>query len=158
MNDTKTFLLLKPDAVQRGLVFDIVGYFGNYGFSIIALDAVEADVSRTLSHYSEIIERMGAEFSQRLLGYFPGNLVVPIVLYREQGDAIEACRRMIGATDPSKAQAGTIRGDLGQDSIEKCTAEKRACRNLVHASDSPESVRREIAIWLPKYIKKPLDI
>jgi len=151
MNDTQTFLMLKPDAVKRGLVFDIVGYFGNYGFSIVALDTVEADVARTLSHYREIIEKMGPEFTERLLKYFPGNLVVPMVLYREQGDAIGTCRRMIGATDPSKAQAGTVRGDMGQDSIEKCINEGRACHNLVHASDSTESVRREIAIWLPKY-------
>lgn len=151
MDDKKTFIMLKPDAVRRGLVYKALSYFLNNGFSIQAMDILTAQEEIVKQHYAEVIEKFGPDFEAKMLRYVAGNQVVPMVLYREQGEAVACARRILGATDPSKAEKGTVRGDLGIDSYEKCNAENRSCENLVHASDSWENVKREITLWLPDY-------
>lgn len=151
MDDKKTFIMLKPDTIRRGLVYKALSYFLNNGFTIQAMDILTAQEGTVKHHYAEVIEKFGAEFEAKMLRYVAGNQVVPIVLYREQGDAVACARKILGATDPSKAEPGTVRGDLGIDSYAKCNAENRSCENLVHASDSWENVMRETALWLPDY-------
>ena len=76
----------------------------------------------------------------------------------ERGDIVPFVRTVVGATDPQKAAPGTIRGDLGRDSLEASMAENRMCENLIHASDSPQAVREEAAIWFsPETCKMYFD-
>ncbi len=151
MSQKKTFMMLKPDALDQGLALSITSYFKKYGFTIEAFNVVTATKELTAVHYEEVIGRLGEDFGRKMFDYFCGKTVVPMILCREEGDAIEEGRRMIGATNPIDAAPGTIRGDLCDDSYEKSKAENRCVQNLIHASDSEESVKREVSIWLPGY-------
>jgi nucleoside-diphosphate kinase len=130
----RTLVLIKPDAVRRGLVGEIIGRFERKGL------AVEAMVLRTMSpeladqHYAEHVEK---PFYPPLKDFMTGGPLVAAVLSGDQ--AIEVVRALVGATDGRKAAAGTIRGDLSLSNRE----------NLVHASDSPDSAKRELALWFP---------
>ncbi|HWB38286.1 MAG TPA: nucleoside-diphosphate kinase [Rugosimonospora sp.] len=131
----RTLVLIKPDAVARGLVGEILGRFERKGL------AVDALVLRTMSaeladqHYAEHVEKA---FYPPLKEFMTSGPLVAAIL---SGDsAIEVVRALIGVTDGRKAAAGTVRGDLSLSNRE----------NLVHASDSPESAKREIALWFPE--------
>jgi len=146
-----TFVMLKPDAVQRGLGYDIMQYFKKNGISIECFDVQIATEDKIRRHYEEVIAKYGEEFAQHMLDMFLNKTVVPIILSGGD-DIIAQVRRIVGATEPAKAEKGTIRCDLGLgDSYARSVAEGRVVRNLIHASDSPEAVKREISIWLPKY-------
>lgn len=149
-----TFVMLKPDAVERRLCYRIVTYFRKEGISVDAIDVVTASEDHIRRHYAEHFAKYGEVFAQKMLREFLGKTVVPIVLSGGE-DIIADVRRVVGATEPAKAAPGTIRGDLGgDDSYEKSASENRVIYNLIHASDSPEAVKREIGIWLPDY---PVD-
>lgn len=146
-----TFVMLKPDAVQRQLSFDIMQYFTKNGIKIECFDVQVATEQRVRAHYEEIISKYGEDFARKMLNMFEGKIVVPIVLSGDD-DIITKVRHIVGATEPAKADKGTIRGDLGNgDCYKLSTAEGRVVRNLIHASDSIEAVKREISIWLPNY-------
>jgi nucleoside-diphosphate kinase len=128
----QTLILAKADAVARGLVGDILARFERRGFTIAALKLLTVDEARAKTHYAE---HDGKPFFKGLVEYITSAPIVAMVI--EGSDAIEGCRTTIGATNPIKAAPGSIRGDYGQT----------IGRNLVHGSDSPESAKREIAIW-----------
>lgn len=147
----KTFVLLKPDAVERSLVRKIVSYFPESNICPELFDLQIATAEKITAHYAEHIEKFGIEFELKTRAMFEGKMVVPIVLLGD-GNVIPKVREIVGATEPAKAGSGTIRGDLGaDDSYEKANSEHRLVANLIHASDSKEAVRREIGIWLPGY-------
>lgn len=130
----RTLVLLKPDAVARNLVGEIVGRYERKGLSIVAMELRTADVETARAHYAE---HVGRDYYGPLEEFITSGPLVSLVL---EGDrAIEAVRVMNGSTDSAVAPAGTIRGDLSLFHN----------KNLVHASDSPESAAREIAIWFP---------
>lgn len=146
-----TFVMLKPDAVERQLGYDVMEYFKKNNIAIDAFDVKVATEDKIRSHYEEVIGKLGEDFAQKMMVYMKDKTVVPIVL-KGGDDIIAEVRKIVGATEPAKAGEGTIRGDLGNnDSYALSKAEDRVVRNLIHASDSPEAVRREIGIWLPKY-------
>lgn len=146
-----TFVMLKPDAVQRQLCFDIMQYLLKEGIKIECFDVQTATEERVRAHYAEVISKYGEDFARKMLNEFEGRTVVPIILSGE-GDVISKVRRIVGATEPAKADMGTIRGDLGNgDCYERSSAEGRVVHNLIHASDSIEAVKREVSIWLPNY-------
>lgn len=131
----RTLVLIKPDAVRRGLVGEIIGRFERKGLTIDALvmrtmDAVLAD-----QHYAEHVDKA---FYPPLKAFMTGGPLLALVLSGDQ--VIDVVRGLIGATDGRKAAAGTIRGDLSLSNRE----------NLVHASDSVDSAKREIALWFPE--------
>jgi nucleoside-diphosphate kinase len=128
----RTLILLKADAVVRGLVGEILSRFENRGFTIVGMKLMMVETERAKRHYAE---HEGKPFFNGLVEYITSSPIVALVI--EGSDAIEGCRATIGATNPIKATPGTIRGDFGQT----------IGRNLVHGSDSPESAQREIAIW-----------
>src|SRR5271165_4056701 len=128
----QTLILCKADAVQRGLVGEIVSRFERRGYVIAAMKLLHVDDARAKRHYAE---HEGKPFFKGLIEYITSAPIVAMVISGES--AIEACRQTIGATDPRKAAPGSIRADLAQT----------IGRNLVHGSDSPESAKREIAIW-----------
>ena len=128
----QTLILCKADAVQRGLVGEIVARFERRGYVIAAMKLLRVEEARAKEHYAE---HEGKPFFPGLIAYIMSDPIVAMVISGE--GAIEGCRQTIGATDPRKAAPGTIRADLAQT----------IGRNLVHGSDSAESAKREIAIW-----------
>lgn len=147
-----TFVMLKPDAIDKHLAYTILQYFRRAGIEIDCFDVQTATKERISVHYGEHFEKLGPVFAQRMLDTFVGKTVVPVILKGGE-DIIEKVREIVGATEPAKAAKGTIRGDWGDgDSYERSTREQRVVRNLIHASDSPEAVRREAKIWLPDYL------
>jgi len=130
----RTLVLLKPDAVRRGLVGDILGRFEAKGLRIVALDQRTIDAGMADRHYAEHVER---DFYPPLRQFVTSGPLVALVL--EGDECVEVVRAINGATDGRKAAPGTIRGDLSLSNRE----------NLVHGSDSPESAAREIALWFP---------
>ena len=130
----RTLLLLKPDAVRRGLVGDILSRFEAKGLKIVALDQRHIDVTVADQHYAEHVER---DFYPPLRTFVTSGPLIAAVL--EGDSAVEVVRAINGATDGRKAAPGTIRGDLSLSNRE----------NLVHGSDSEESAVREITLWFP---------
>lgn len=126
----RTLIIVKPDAVQRGLIGEIVKRFEQRGLRIIGLKMMQVSEALAKKHYAE---HEGKSFFEGLVQYITSAPVVVMVL--EGPNAIAAARTTIGSTKPHEAAAGTIRGDFGMD----------VGRNLVHGSDKPESGLREVA-------------
>ncbi|MFL6270481.1 MAG: nucleoside-diphosphate kinase [Actinomycetes bacterium] len=134
----RTLVLLKPDAVRRGLVGEIIRRIEAKGYTLAALDLRAATPELLAAHYAE---HEGKPFYEPLVEFMLSGPVVAMVLEGER--CIEGFRSVAGATDPTVAAPGTVRGDLGRDWGLKVQ------QNLVHGSDSPESAEREIGIWFP---------
>jgi nucleoside-diphosphate kinase len=130
----RTLVLLKPDAVRRGLVGEILGRFESKGLSIVAMDQRQITSEQADRHYAEHVDK---DFYPPLRSFVTSGPLIALVL--EGDEAVEVVRALNGATDGRKAAPGTIRGDLSLSNRE----------NLVHGSDSLESAAREIAIWFP---------
>ncbi len=130
----RTLVLLKPDAVRRGLVGEILSRFEAKGLTIVALEQRQIDTDLADAHYAEHVER---DFYPPRREFVTSGPRVAMVL--EGDEAIEVVRALNGATDGRKAAPGTIRGDLSLSNRE----------NLVHGSDSAESAEREIKLWFP---------
>lgn len=146
-----TFVMLKPDAVQRQLVYKVFEYFLKAGLKIECFDVKTATAETICRHYAEHIGKYGPNFKKQTLDMFEGKTVVPAILSGPE-DVVEKVREIVGATQPAKAEKGTVRGDLGLgDSYEFSVPEGRLVRNLIHASDTPEAVKSEAALWLPEY-------
>ena len=135
----RTLVLLKPDAVKRGQAGEILRRIEAKGYGLVALELRTATPEVLAEHYAE---HEGKPFYQPLVDFMLSGPVVAIVLEGER--CIEGFRSLAGATDPTAAAPGTIRGDLGRDWGLKVQ------QNLVHGSDSPESAEREIGIWFPQ--------
>lgn len=131
----RTLVLIKPDALRRGLLGEILGRFERKGLAIEALVLRGMDAALADQHYAEHVDKA---FYPPLKEFMTGGQLVAAVLSGDQ--AIEVVRALVGATDGRKAAAGTIRGDLSLSNRE----------NLVHASDSPDSAKREIGLWFPE--------
>lgn len=130
----RTLVLLKPDAVERGLIGEIIRRYEAKGLTVLALELRTADAAIAQQHYAEHI---GRPYYPGLEQFITSGPLVALALEGER--AIEAVRSINGITDSAVAAPGTIRGDL---SLFKN-------RNLVHASDAVESAARELAIWFP---------
>ncbi|MBA2444070.1 MAG: nucleoside-diphosphate kinase, partial [Nocardioidaceae bacterium] len=130
----RTLLLLKPDAVRRGLVGQVMSRFEAKGLSIVALEQRQISGEQADQHYVEHVER---DFYPPLRAFVTSGPLVALVL--EGDEAIDIVRSINGATDGRKAAPGTIRGDYSLSNRE----------NIVHGSDSEESAAREIALWFP---------
>ena len=131
----RTLVLIKPDAVRRGLIGEILGRFERKGLAIDAMLLRTMDVALADRHYAEHVDK---PFYPPLRDFMIGGPLVSLIVSGDE--AIAVVRALVGATDGRKAAAGTIRGDLSLSNRE----------NLVHASDSPDSAKREIALWFPE--------
>jgi len=131
----RTLVLIKPDAVRRGLVGEIVGRLERKGLTIEAMVLRTMDRALADVHYAEHLEK---GFYPPLRELMTGGPLVAMVLSGDQ--AVDVVRLLAGGTDGRAAAAGTIRGDLSLSNRE----------NLVHASDSADSAKREIALWFPE--------
>jgi len=179
----RTLVVIKPDGVQRNLIGEIISRFEKAGLRVVASKMVKVKKGFAKKHYTDSEEQvagMGNKTLQasrennvydqmikifksedpKVIGTILRNAMVkfitsgPVFATILQGpDAVKLVRKITGYTDPSKAEKGTIRGDLGQDSIIQANMEKRATKNLVHASGTPEEAEKEIALWFkPKEI------
>jgi nucleoside-diphosphate kinase len=131
----RTLVLLKPDAVRRGLVGTLLDRYERRGLEIVALEMRAIDAAKADEHYAEHVER---DFYPPLREFVTSGPLVAMVL--EGDEAVEVVRGINGATDGRRAAPGTIRGDFSLSNRE----------NLVHGSDSAESAAREIGIWFPE--------
>jgi nucleoside-diphosphate kinase len=135
----RTLILVKPDGIRRGLVGEVISRIESKGYSIDALRMLQADSALLEKHYAE---HVGKPFYEPLVEFMMSGPIVAIVASGNR--VIEGFRSLAGATDPTVAAPGTIRGDLARDQGTK------VLQNLVHGSDSPESATREIQIFFPK--------
>lgn len=132
MADASTLLIIKPDAVRRGLVGEVLRRVEAKGLRIAAMRMMTIDRALAERHYAEHREK---PFFGELVAFITSG---PVVVARLEGErAVEVLRTMMGPTDPAVAPPGTIRGDFGL----------RITENLVHGSDSPDSAERELALF-----------
>jgi nucleoside-diphosphate kinase len=131
----RTLVICKPDAVERGLVGEILARFERRGLRIVAMDLRNVERETAAEHYAEHADK---PFYGELLEFITRSPAVVAVIEGPQ-DTWSVVRTMMGTTNPRDAAPGTIRGDLGIEFTE----------NLIHGSDSAESAEREIGIWFP---------
>lgn len=134
----RTLVLVKPDGVKRALVGEIISRIERKGYAVTNLRMLNADRKTLEAHY---LEHQGKPFYEPLMEFMMSGPIVALVA--EGNRAIEGFRSLAGATDPTVAAPGTIRGDLGRDQGTKVV------QNLVHGSDSAASAEREIKIFFP---------
>ncbi|MEL6222110.1 MAG: nucleoside-diphosphate kinase [Cyanobacteria bacterium J06627_8] len=128
----RTFIAIKPDGVQRGLVGEIIQRFEKKGFTLVGLKAMKVSRELAETHYGEHKER---PFFPGLVDFITSGPVVAMVWEGE--GVIASARKMIGATKPLESNPGTIRGDYGVT----------VGRNIIHGSDAPDTAEREIKLW-----------
>lgn len=128
----RTYLMVKPDGVQRSLIGEIISRFEKRGFKIVGLKVMQISRELAEKHYGEHKDK---PFFGPLVEYITSGPVAAMVI--EGKDAVRAAREMMGATNPLQAASGTIRGSFGID----------IGRNVIHGSDSPASAEREIALF-----------
>lgn len=166
----RSLVLLKPDAVQRSLVGEIVGRFEQVGLKVVAMKMIVATEAQLLAHYNKSDEwyekkgkgivvdmethnlpvtkepiEYGKDIIRNMVKYMTAAPVVAMIL--EGNQACGVVTKLVGGTEPSTSDVGTIRGDFTLDSYSHATIENRGVRNLVHQSDSPVEAEREIALW-----------
>ncbi|KAF6158835.1 hypothetical protein GIB67_012478 [Kingdonia uniflora] len=130
----KTFIMIKPDGVQRNLVGEIIGRFEKKGFTLKGLKLINVDHAFAEKHYEDLSKK---PFFNGLVEYIVSGPVVAMIW--EGKNVVLTGRKIIGATNPSDSAPGTIRGDFAVE----------IGRNVIHGSDSVESAQKEIALWFP---------
>lgn len=130
----RTFIICKPDAVERGLIGEILGRFERKGLKIVAAELRTIDAETAGRHYAE---HEGKPFYGDLVDFITSGPLVAMVV--EGPDAVKSMRSLMGATNPVEAAPGSIRGDFATEIGE----------NIVHGSDSPESAEREVKLFFP---------
>ena len=132
MQNERTFVMIKPDAVQRGLIGEIISRFERKDIKIVAMKLISVSKEFAEKHYGI---HKGKPFFESTVKFITSSPVVAMVL--EGDNVIETVREMMGATDPQQADVGTIRGDFGQS----------IGMNIVHGSDSKKTAEFEINLW-----------
>lgn len=158
-----TLVLIKPDAVKRNLIGEIIQRYESLGVRIVGLKILNVDEDIVKRHYPDTLaesiagkfekaggdvkdpKAYGKEVLSWLRKFIMSHMIVAIVFEGE--DAARKVRKTTGYTDPSVAEKGTIRGDLGNDSVYKANVEHRPVYNLVHASGDAKEAKQEIKIW-----------
>jgi nucleoside-diphosphate kinase len=164
----QTLVLIKPDGVKRHLIGEIIRRFEEAGLTVQKLQMLSATEELLVKHYVEeegylrsIGEKAAANGVQvddtveygrgivmGLRKYLTEGPIVAMVLEGEEG-AVALTRKVVGATNPPRAEEGTIRRDLGEDSFDQANAENRPVKNLIHASGTVDEALSEIQIWFP---------
>uniref|UniRef100_A0A7S3VMB5 Nucleoside diphosphate kinase n=2 Tax=Eukaryota TaxID=2759 RepID=A0A7S3VMB5_DUNTE len=134
MASERSYIMIKPDGVQRNLVGEIISRFERKGFKLVGLKMVTVDKGQAERHYADLSSK---PFFGSLVEYICSGPVVAMVW--EGKGVIATGRKIIGATNPANSEPGTIRGDFAIE----------VGRNIIHGSDAPESAAKEIALWFP---------
>ncbi len=138
----RTLVLLKPDAIKRGLIGKIISRFEDAGLKIVGMKMVWVNQEFARKHYEEHLDK---EFYEWLEKFITSGPVIAMCL--EGVEAISVVRKMVGSTEPGKALPGTIRGDFAHLSTTYANKKGIAVPNLIHASGNEEQAKREIALW-----------
>ena len=166
----RTLVILKPDAIQRGLMGDLLKRLENTGLKLVAMKMMVPKEELVWQHYNKDdvwfqskgeklvanlqaagrpIEKEAIEYGREIIGalvkFMTASPVVPMVWEGNQSVAI--IKKLVGGTEPSTSDVGTIRGDYTLDSYEISNLDNRAVRNLVHCTDNPDESEREISLW-----------
>ena len=166
----RTFVILKPDTVQRSLIGEVIKRFERTGLKCTAMKMFTADEARLLAHYNKddawflkkgqrTVEDMiaqgrevtkepieyGKDIIRTIVNYMVAAPVVAMVW--EGNESVAVITKLVGTTEPKTSDVGTIRGDYTVDSYSHSSYENRSVRNLIHCSESPEEAEREIALW-----------
>lgn len=147
-NLERTLIVFKPDAVQRGIVGEILARFEKAGFKIVGTKMLKPDYDHFFKHYESIgkmISRRGQKVFDMTLEMMNESPVIAFVL--EGVEAVSYVRKMVGTTEPKSALAGTIRGDYAHMSFAHADKEDVGLPNLLHASGDPDEAKAEIAHW-----------
>ncbi len=167
----RSFIIIKPDGVQRGLVGEIIQRFERVGLKIVGMKMLVPTAEQCWTHYNKddawfeakgqktitgrqaagmVVDKPAIEYGKdivrALVTFMTCGPVVAIVVSGNQ--AVGIVKKIVGGTEPLTSDVGTIRGDLTLDSYDLSSIDERAVRNLIHCSDKPEEAEREIAIWL----------
>lgn len=142
----RSLVLLKPDAIQRGIVGEIMTRFERVGARIVGLKLLVSDKDTAAQHYTEdLARRRGEHVRAMMIDLLTSGPIVAIAL--EGVDMVEIVRKMIGSTEPKAAAPGTIRGDYSHMSYGYADSKGVGIFNLIHASGSPEEAEVEVGVW-----------
>lgn len=167
----RSFVIIKPDGVQRGLIGEIISRFERTGLKLVSLKMAVLDADRIWKHYDKddewflkkgtkiAADRAAAGLSAEKEPIEYGKDIIRaldkymtsgpcVVMVWEGNSAVAVVTKLVGETAPASSDVGTIRGDLTIDSYEIASIDDRAVRNLIHCSDTPENAEKEIALWL----------
>jgi nucleoside-diphosphate kinase len=169
----KSFVFLKPDAVKRNLIGEIIKRFEDRGLRVTRLEMLDAPKETIDIHYPlsnrefiltlghvdiegksdeelEQIYQKNYKIIKDLQDYVTSGPIVKMILESDGDDTVPLIREIVGKTDPSKSPEGSIRGDLGEDSFAKADEEGRSVYNLIHASGNDEEAEAELKLWFPE--------
>ncbi len=167
----RTFVIIKPDGVQRSLVGEIISRFERVGLKLVYMKFGVLDDKKIWEHYGKDdawflkkgtgiledrksaglpIEKEAIEYGRDIIGTLVKYLTAgPVVVMVWEGNqSVAVIKKLVGGTDPATSDVGTIRGDFTIDSYPAAAVDNRELRNLIHCSDQPEEAEREIALWL----------
>ena len=148
MEQERTLIILKPDAVQRGIVGEILSRFEKVGLKIVAAKMLKPDYDHYYHHYEDIgkmISRRGQKAFDVTLEMMSSGPVIAFVL--EGVESVSLVRKMVGTTEPKSAMPGTVRGDYAHMGFAYADKNDIGIPNLIHASGDPEEAKAEIAHW-----------
>ncbi len=142
----RTFVLIKPDGVERGLVGEILHRFERKGLKVVGMKMVWIDKKMALKHYTEdLAKRRGEHVRNYMVELITSGPVIAMVI--EGVEAIENVRTLTGDTEPKSALPGTIRGDFSPISYKYCDSKQMGVKNTIHASANQKDAEREIELW-----------
>jgi len=141
----RTLVILKPDAVARGLAGRVLQRFEDAQLKIVGMKMRTLDAEFTRKHYFDLEERLGATVYNTTAAFMQRGPVIAFVL--EGAEAVATVRKIVGSTYPNEAPPGTIRGDFAHQSKASATAAGKAVANLVHASGNKDEAKYEVALW-----------
>jgi nucleoside-diphosphate kinase len=144
----RTLVVLKPDAVARGLAGRIIQRFEDASMKIIGVKMREIDADFARKHYFDLEDRLGADVYNATAVFMQRGPVIAFVVEGE--DAVATVRKIVGSTYPNEAQPGSIRGDFAHQSKAVAAATGKAVANLVHASGNPKEAQYEVDLWFDK--------
>jgi len=147
----KTLVIIKPDAMMRGIVGEVISRFERAGLKIIAMKMIAPDEKHFHEHYegiSKLISRWGQDVYETVLGQMTDGPVIAFVL--EGIEAVAYVRKIVGTTDPKESLPGTIRGDYTHITKDYANPRKLPIPNIVHASGNAEEAAKEVALWFGK--------
>ena len=142
----RSLVLLKPDALDRGIIGEIITRFERVGATIVGMKLLVSEKDTALQHYTEdLAKRRGEKVREMMVSMITSGPIVAIAL--EGIEIVEVVRKMIGATEPKMAAPGTIRGDYAHVSYKYADEKQIGIFNLIHASASPEEAEVELGVW-----------
>lgn len=144
----KTLVILKPDAIQRGIMGEVISRFEKVGLKVVGMKMMKPDEEQFYKHYEDIgkmVSRRGEDIFKMTLAFMMQGPVVAMVL--EGIEAVSLVRKMVGETEPKTSQPGTIRGDYTHMSYKYADANNMGIPNVIHASGSVDEAEQEVYHW-----------